>query len=108
MEVEFVAASEKARELLGIREKLNEIGKPPALPIVLHVDNQAALKQLDGEASSLKTNHIDVRTKLVCDFALRGIFVSQYVRSEQQLADLLTKALDAVKLTVLCEVISLG
>ena len=108
MKAEFVAASEQARELLGIREKLNEIGKPPALPMVLHVDNPAALKQLSGEASSPKAKHINVRTKIVCDFARRGIIVSQYVRSEQQLADLLTKALDAVKLAALCEMISLG
>ena len=71
MEAEFVAASEQAHELLGIRETLNEIGKPPALPMVLHVDNQAALKQLAGEASSLKAKHIDVRTKFVCDYATR-------------------------------------
>ena len=108
MKAEFVAASEQARELLGIREMLNEIGKPPALPMVLHVDNQAALKQMDGEASSHKVKRIDVRTKFVCDFARRGIIVSQYIRSEQQLADLLTKALDAVKLAALCEMISLG
>uniref|UniRef100_A0AAV1V081 Polyprotein n=1 Tax=Peronospora matthiolae TaxID=2874970 RepID=A0AAV1V081_9STRA len=87
---------------------LNEIGKPPALPMVLHVDNQAALKQLAGEASSLKAKHIDVRKKFVCDFARRGIIVSQHVRSEQQLADLLTKALDAVKLATLCKMIGLG
>uniref|UniRef100_A0AAV1TDT7 Polyprotein n=1 Tax=Peronospora matthiolae TaxID=2874970 RepID=A0AAV1TDT7_9STRA len=108
VEAEFVAASEQARELLGIREMLNEIGKPLALPMVLHVDNQAALKQLAGEASSLKAKHIVVRTKFVCDFARRGIIVSQYVRSEQQVADLLTKALDAVKLAALCEMIGLG
>uniref|UniRef100_A0AAV1VBP2 Polyprotein n=1 Tax=Peronospora matthiolae TaxID=2874970 RepID=A0AAV1VBP2_9STRA len=107
MEMEFVAASEQARELLVTREMLNEIGKPPALPMVLHVDNQAALKQLAGGTSFLKAKHIDSRTKFVCDFARRGIIVSQYVRSEQQLADLLTKALDAFKLAALCEMIGL-
>uniref|UniRef100_A0AAV1T9G7 Uncharacterized protein n=1 Tax=Peronospora matthiolae TaxID=2874970 RepID=A0AAV1T9G7_9STRA len=84
MEAEFVAASEQARELLGFREMLNEIGKPPALPM-----------------------YIDVRTKFVCDFARRGIILSQYVRPKQQLADHLTKALDAVKLAALCEMIGL-
>uniref|UniRef100_A0AAV1TUD4 Polyprotein n=1 Tax=Peronospora matthiolae TaxID=2874970 RepID=A0AAV1TUD4_9STRA len=47
------------------------------------------------EDSSLKAKHIDVRTKFVCDYARRGIILSQYVRLDQQLADLLTKALDA-------------
>ena len=39
MKSEFVAASEQAREQLGIREMLSEIGKSPALPILLHIDN---------------------------------------------------------------------
>ena len=82
MEAEFFAALEQARELLGIRIMLNEIGMPPALPMVLHVDNQAALKQLAGEASSLKVKHIDFRTKFVCDYTRHGIIVSQYVCSE--------------------------
>ena len=67
MESEFVAASDQVRELFGIREMLCEIGKPSMLPMALHVDNQAALKQLAGEASSLKAKHIDVRLKFVCD-----------------------------------------
>ena len=67
MEAELVAASEQVRELLGIREMMCEIEKPPMLPMPLHVDNQAALKQLAGEASSLKAKHIDVRLKFVCD-----------------------------------------
>ena len=65
----------------------------PMLPMALHVDNQAALKQLAGEASSLKAKHIDVRLMFVCDYARRGVVAAQYVRSELQLADLLTKDL---------------
>ena len=78
------------------------------LPMVLHVDNQAALKQLAGEASSLKAKHIDVRMKFVCDYARRGVVAAQYVRSELQLADLLTKALDAAELAELCKLLQLG
>ena len=67
----------------------------------MHVDNQAAIRQLEGEASSITAKHIDVRVKFVCDFARRGIVLAQYVRSEQMLADLLTKALEATKLAKL-------
>uniref|UniRef100_A0AAV1UAX8 Uncharacterized protein n=1 Tax=Peronospora matthiolae TaxID=2874970 RepID=A0AAV1UAX8_9STRA len=54
MEAEFVAASEVARELLGLREMLCEVGVEPALPMQLRVDNQAAIAQIAGEASVLK------------------------------------------------------
>lgn len=39
MEAKFVAASEMARDLLGLRELLGEIGMSPALPMNLYVDN---------------------------------------------------------------------
>ena len=101
MEAEFVAASEIARELLGLREMLNEIVMAPQLPMLMHVDNQVAIRQIEGESSSLKATHIDVQVKLVCDFTRRGIVLAQHVKSELMLADLLTKALDPPKLATL-------
>ena len=69
MEAEFVAASETARELLGLREMLSEIGMAPKLPMLMHVDNQAAVRRIEGEASLLKAKYIDVGVNFVCDFA---------------------------------------
>ena len=68
MEAEFVAASDMARELLGLREMLSEVGIAPALPMKLYVGNQAAISQISGEASLVKAKHIDVRLKFLCDF----------------------------------------
>lgn len=70
--------------------------------MALHVDNQAALKQLAGEVSSLKANPIDVRLKFVCDYAKRGVLAAQYVRSKLQVANLFTKVLVFEKLAALC------
>ena len=78
------------------------------LPMEQHVDNHASLKQLAGGASSLKAKHIDVRLNMFCDYARRGVVADQYVRSELQLADLLTKALDAAELAELCKLLQLG
>ena len=65
MEAEFVVASEVTRELLGVREMLCKIRVVPTLPMLIHADYQAAIRQLEGEASSLKTKLIDVRVKYV-------------------------------------------
>uniref|UniRef100_A0AAV1TQ25 Polyprotein n=1 Tax=Peronospora matthiolae TaxID=2874970 RepID=A0AAV1TQ25_9STRA len=97
MESEFVAASEARRELLEVIETLSVIGESPALPMKMLIDNQAAIRQIEGEASSTKAKHIDVRVKHLCDYARRGIVVPQYVPSNLMLADVLTKALNAVK-----------
>lgn len=91
MEADFVAASHMGRELLGIHELLGELEISLSMP--MHIDNHAAIKQIDDEASSLKAKHIDVRLKFICDFAQRGVVQPQYVRPEQMLTDLLTKTL---------------
>uniref|UniRef100_A0AAV1VGL1 Polyprotein n=1 Tax=Peronospora matthiolae TaxID=2874970 RepID=A0AAV1VGL1_9STRA len=78
MEAEFTAASIMARELLGIRELLQELDLRFEEPIPLRVDNQAALKQLDGERASAKAKHIDVHIKNVGDFTMRGIIKPEY------------------------------
>ena len=104
----LVAASEVARELLGIREMLCEIGAVPKLPMIMLVDNRDAIRQIEGEASSLKPKCIDVRVKFVCDFARRGVVLAQYVQSDQMQADLLMKALDATKLAKLRALMRVG
>ena len=43
MEAEFVAASEIARELIGLRQMLGEVGMAPVVPMLMHTDNQAAI-----------------------------------------------------------------
>lgn len=107
MEAEFVAASEVARELLGIREMLNEFGVSIKLPMSMNVDNRAAIKQVEGEASSAKAKHIDVRVKFLCEYARRGIIEPIYVRSEMMLADALTKVLNATKMMEMCKLLGL-
>lgn len=51
MEAEFVAASLVTSELLGMCELHDEVGIKVKAPMILHVDNQAAIKQIIGEDS---------------------------------------------------------
>lgn len=50
------------------------------------MDNQAAISQIAGEASSLKAKHVDVRHLFLCDFSRRGIIAASIVRSDEMLA----------------------
>ena len=56
MEAEFVAASEVVRELLGIREMLTEFGVSIKLPMPMHVDYRAAIKQVEERHRQKKQN----------------------------------------------------
>lgn len=55
-EEDFVAASCGGQELLGLKELLTEIGLQVQLPLILYIDNQAAIKQIANEASSGRAN----------------------------------------------------
>lgn len=98
MESEFVAASQTTAEVLGITECLKEVGSKLREPMVLHVDNQAAIAQLEGEDTSGRAKHIDTRHKFVNDFVKKAVLKVEYCESVRMRADILTKPLAAPRL----------
>ncbi|KAE9223620.1 hypothetical protein PF004_g12472 [Phytophthora fragariae] len=79
MEAEFVAAPQVVCELLGIKELIDELGIPVEDPLVLHVDNQAFVK----------------------DFSKKEVIAFKYCESKMMRANILTKALPAPRLEAL-------
>ncbi|KAE9001279.1 hypothetical protein PF005_g14857 [Phytophthora fragariae] len=101
MEAEYTAASVMTTELLGVHELLGVLGMEHEVTMTLRVDNQAELKQLEGEGASAKAKHIDLRIKFVGDYTKRGVLEPEYREGENIPADLMTKALEAPRLVVL-------
>lgn len=58
MEAAFVAASMVATGLLVLMELLGEIGVHVVKPMVMHVDNQSAIRQIQREYSAGRGEHI--------------------------------------------------
>ena len=65
IKVKFTAASMITWDLLDIHELLQELSLKFEESMTLRVDTQADLKRFDGEKTSAKTKHIDVRIKFV-------------------------------------------
>nr|CCA27551.1 PREDICTED: copia proteinlike putative [Albugo laibachii Nc14] len=107
MEAEFDTASDAACELFGVRELLQELGLVIVTPMLMMVDNQAAIKHLEAESSSARVKHIGIRVKFICDQARRGVILPNYVQSDKMIADILTKSLDPHKLESLRTLVSL-
>ena len=57
-------------------------------------NNQGAIKMANNKHSSRRTRHIDVKHHIVREAVEEGLVRIVYVRSEEQHADILTKALD--------------
>ena len=93
--------------MLGLKELFEELGVKTKTPIVLKIDNQAAIKQLKNEASAASAKHIDVKLKFLKDFTKRGVVEPEHVSSGNMVADLLTKTLHAPRIQELCRQIEL-
>ena len=89
-EVEFVAAAVGAKELLGVKNLLKEMNVSVSLPMRMMVDNQAAIKKIENEATSSAQKHVDVKMKFVRDTSSKGIVKPENVATKEMIVDLLT------------------
>ena len=101
MEAEFIAASHAGRELLGLRELFGELGMKAIEPMPMWMDTQAAIIQLDSEKSTSSAKHVDIRFKFICHYSQAKKVKPSYVKSEDMMAEQLTKALPAPRIVYL-------
>ena len=91
-ESEYIAASQSVKELIWLIRLLNDL-VPKVLDVpVLHVDNQSAIKLIKNPQFHKRTKHIDVRYHFIREKYEEGIKL-EYISTEDQIADILTKAL---------------
>jgi len=83
--------AEAAKEALWLRTFLRELGfkEGPMLP----GDNQGALKLAESEEHHRRTKYIDVRFRFLRDVVENGSLQREYVTTEDNVIDALTKAL---------------
>lgn len=91
-EAEYVAAAEGAKEAIWLKKLLNSMGEHIGC-VELKIDNQGAIKLVQNPEYHKRTKHIDVRFHFIRDKVEEGTIAVNYVRSEEQLADILTKGL---------------
>jgi len=95
MESEFVALETAGSEAEWLKNFLANIplGMKPTPSISIHCDCQLAIAIAKNKNYNEKNKHIQLRHNLVKQLLKSGIISTDYVRSEQNLADPLTKPL---------------
>lgn len=92
-EAEYVALATGVRELLWLRQLLNELGVPDLnKPITVFEDNQACIHALKfWDMKRLK--HVDIKYNFVKELNGEGVISVVFIPTAEQTADLFTKGL---------------
>ncbi len=97
MEAEYIALTSATKEALWISKLEKEIeGKEKMIRI--YEDNQSAIKTANDEIHNERSKHIDVRYHFIRERIKRNEIEVKYKKSEDMLADILTKGLDRRKI----------
>lgn len=91
-EAEYISLSDAAREAMYVKRLLGELGTSLSGPIVFHEDNQVT-KRMAEEVATKRSKYIDIRYHHLRDLVNSGDIKLHHCRTENMLADILTKPL---------------
>ncbi|KAL6137975.1 hypothetical protein ACLB2K_063263 [Fragaria x ananassa] len=92
-EVEYRAMTYTTCELTWLKTLLKDLGIECTKPITSHCDNQAAMHIAANPVLHERTKHIEIDCHFIRDQVHSKVLTTTYVRSGDQLADILIKVL---------------
>ena len=93
-EAEYIAAFEATKEALYIRRLMSELGQIPSSKcITLYEDSQACIKIATNPCLAERTKHFDIKYHWLREKVKKNDVELKYIRTTEQVADILTKGL---------------
>ena len=108
LESEYIAMAFACQAIVWAKGLLNEIGAPQRHPTNLWCNNNGAIQVTRNPESHHRTKHIRLRYHFVKDCQRLGDISVQYIKTTQQVADSLTKALPSELHQMCCHGQGLG
>ena len=62
-------------------------------PTVIYCDNQRCIQLSKNFIFHDRSKHIEIRYHFICDYVHRGVVELQYISTDEQVVDILTKSL---------------
>ncbi|KAK2987941.1 hypothetical protein RJ640_003419 [Escallonia rubra] len=91
-EAEYRAAAMAAKES-WLAMLFKELHQPVDCPITLHCDSESAIKLAENPVFHARTKHVEVQHHFIREKVLKGDIRLMPIRTDDQVADVLTKAL---------------
>ena len=101
MEAEYIALTAATKEALWLRKLEKEIERKKEndeVKIRIYEDNQSAIKTANDEIHNERSKHIDIRYHFIRERIKRKEIEIKYLKTEDMIADILTKGLDKMKI----------
>jgi hypothetical protein len=96
-EGEYMASAQSTREAVWLRQLLTDIGQKTSTPTTLFIDNQSAIAIARNPTFHARSKHIEVRHHFVREKLADNTINLEYIPTNDQVADILTKGLPVVK-----------
>lgn len=93
MEAEYIAVAELVQEVLWLSGLYQELGIQLSTPILINEDNQSCIAYSKNDVNHGRAKHIDIKYHFVKDLIKEGKIKLQYIESNDNIADIFTKAL---------------
>eukprot|EP00253_Pinus_taeda_P007367 PITA_07367 len=100
-EAEYRGAVEASKEALWLRQILSEFGFEQQHPTTLWCDNQSAIQICKDPVQHQRSKHIELHMHFIRKLIHDHVLEVQYCSTDDQVADIFTKALTEAKLTKL-------
>jgi hypothetical protein len=100
-ESKYIAASVASREAMWLWKLLAGIFDLELEPTLIHCDNQSCVKLTENPVFHDRSKHIEIKYHYIRDMVQRGVVELQYISTDKQIVDILTKPLSKVKYEVL-------
>ena len=96
-EAEYIAACSASCEAIWLRKLLSGLFNLELDTTVILCDNQSCIKMTENPVFHDRSKHIEIRYFYIRDMMQKGAIKLQYVSTDEQVADILTKPLSRVK-----------
>ncbi|WJX73238.1 hypothetical protein P8452_57046 [Trifolium repens] len=93
-EAEYIAVESSCSQLVWMKQMLKEYDMEQDV-ITLYCDNLSVIYISKNPVQHSKTKHIDIRHHFIRDLVESKVVTLEHVATEEQIADIFTKALDA-------------
>jgi hypothetical protein len=106
-EAEIIAATEAVKEVIWLQRLFESLNVTLKHIPVLQVDNSAAVKLAQNPEFHQRTKHIDLKNLFIREKVCDGTIDIAQISTNQQVADIMTKPFDRVRLGYLCSCMGL-